>query len=87
MKLHVGQEIPELIKDPTTRQKLQEWFAAPRIPLEKVKLSSVPAQQYRHLEGLALEAAETHLAASLPHVTGDYMGEHWLATFALLALI
>lgn len=35
---------------------------------------------------LALDAAETHLAASLPHVAGDYMGEHWLATFALLAL-
>jgi hypothetical protein len=33
-----------------------------------------------------LDAAEAHLAASLPHVTGDYMGEHWLATFALLAL-
>jgi hypothetical protein len=31
-------------------------------------------------------AASTHLAASLPHVAGDYMGEHWLATFALLAL-
>jgi hypothetical protein len=27
-----------------------------------------------------------HLDAALPHVTGDYMGEHWLATFALLAL-
>ena len=32
------------------------------------------------------EAAELHLKASLPHVAGDYMGEHWLATFALLAL-
>ncbi|SFL71382.1 DUF2891 domain-containing protein [Methylobacterium pseudosasicola] len=31
-------------------------------------------------------AAEAHLAAGLPHVTGDYMGEHWLATFAVLAL-
>lgn len=30
--------------------------------------------------------AEQHLAAALPHVTGDYMGEHWLASFALLAL-
>jgi hypothetical protein len=30
--------------------------------------------------------ARTHLAASLPHVAGDYMGEHWLASFALLAL-
>ena len=30
-------------------------------------------------------AADRHLAASLRHVAGDYMGEHWLATFALLA--
>lgn len=39
-------------------------------------------------EGAALaeRTAEAHLAASLPHVAGDYMGEHWLATFALLAL-
>ena len=28
-----------------------------------------------------------HLSASLPQVAGDYMGEHWLATFALLALL
>ncbi|MCP1469088.1 hypothetical protein J3E64_000759 [Sphingobium sp. OAS761] len=34
----------------------------------------------------AQAAAQTHVAASLPHVAGDYMGEHWLATFALLAL-
>ncbi|MGQ0559525.1 MAG: DUF2891 domain-containing protein [Sphingosinicella sp.] len=33
-----------------------------------------------------LAAADAHLDASLPHVAGDYMGEHWLATFALLAL-
>jgi hypothetical protein len=32
------------------------------------------------------DAADAHLSASLPHVAGDYMGEHWLATFALLAL-
>jgi hypothetical protein len=31
-------------------------------------------------------AAETHLAAALPHLADDYMGEHWLASFALLAL-
>ncbi len=34
----------------------------------------------------ARAAAEAHLVASLPYVSGDYMGEHWLATFALLAL-
>ena len=33
------------------------------------------------------EAAFTqHLESALPHVSGDYMGEHWLATFALLAM-
>lgn len=32
-------------------------------------------------------AIDTHIAASLPHaVTGDYVGTHWLASFALLAL-
>jgi len=36
---------------------------------------------------IALKAAEVHLNAALPHVTGDYMGEHWLASFALLALL
>lgn len=30
--------------------------------------------------------ADAHLAAALPHLADDYMGEHWLATFALLAL-
>jgi hypothetical protein len=52
-----------------------------------------------HLDGLSLsrawclkklgyaEAAERHLAAALPHVVGgDYAGEHWLASFAALAL-
>ncbi len=32
------------------------------------------------------QTAENHLAAALPHLAGDYMGEHWLASFALLAL-
>lgn len=36
---------------------------------------------------IAETAARRHLDASLPHVAGDYMGEHWLATFALLALM
>ena len=34
----------------------------------------------------AASSADLHLAAGLPHVQGDYMGEHWLASFALLAL-
>ena len=34
----------------------------------------------------ARRTAEAHIDASLPHVSGDYMGEHWLASFAVLAL-
>lgn len=35
----------------------------------------------------ALAAAREHLAAALPHVVGDdYMVEHWLAAYAVLAL-
>jgi hypothetical protein len=30
--------------------------------------------------------ADDHLGAAMPHLSGDYAGEHWLATFALLAL-
>jgi hypothetical protein len=35
----------------------------------------------------ALKTADLHLAASMPHIAGDYAGEHWLATYALLALL
>lgn len=34
----------------------------------------------------ALAAADRHLAASLPYIAADYMGAHWLGSFALLAL-
>ena len=52
-----------------------------------------------HLDGLNLsrawcwrslgyrETADAHLDAALPHLSGDYMGEHWLQSFALLALL
>ena len=52
-----------------------------------------------HLDGLCLtrawcfnvlelpDSAEKHLAAGMPQVVGgDYVGEHWLASFAVLAL-
>lgn len=32
-------------------------------------------------------AADEHLEAALSHLTSDYAGEHWLASFALLALL
>ncbi len=35
---------------------------------------------------IARTAAADHMAASISHLADDYMGTHWLATFALLAL-
>jgi hypothetical protein len=46
---------------------------APLLPEEEAKL--------------AYDTAEAHLEAAMPHVAGDYAGEHWLASFALLALL
>jgi hypothetical protein len=54
--------------------------------------------KHSHLDGLCFtrawcfarlgdeKAAGGLLEAALPHVTGDYAGEHWLASFAVLAL-
>ena len=40
--------------------------------------------RYKHL----LKIADQHLAYSLPSIVdGDYMGEHWLATFAVHAML
>jgi Protein of unknown function (DUF2891) len=36
---------------------------------------------------LPLATADAHLAAAMPHLAADYAGEHWLATFALMALL
>ena len=48
-------------------------------------VTGLPADDPRRTIGE--KAAAIHLDAALPHVTGDYMGEHWLASFALLALL
>jgi len=47
--------------------------------------SSWPEAEPRR--AIAMTAAKEHLAASLDHVAGNYAGEHWLATFATLALL
>ncbi|MFZ4163918.1 DUF2891 domain-containing protein [Brevundimonas sp. NPDC058933] len=48
-------------------------------------IAGLPADDARR--GVGGTAAAIHLDSALPHVTGDYMGEHWLASFALLALL
>jgi hypothetical protein len=42
------------------------------------------AAEPRH--ALALDAVHRHIAASIAEVDGHYMGSHWLASFAVLAL-
>jgi hypothetical protein len=45
-------------------------------------LAALPAR----LRPKAERAIRVHLDSALGHIAGDYMGEHWLASFALLAL-
>lgn len=45
---------------------------------------ALPPSDPRH--SILEAAAQVHLQSALDHIAGDYMGEHWLATFALLAL-
>ena len=35
---------------------------------------------------VAISAARQHLSTALPCISGDYVAEHWLATYALLAV-
>jgi hypothetical protein len=73
----------------------------PRILFEPATVSDRSDGKLAHLDGVNLsrawcmralgidtlrETAERHIEAALPHVAGDYMGEHWLASFAVLAL-
>ena len=51
----------------------------------RLMASSLPAGDPRI--AIARAAADAHLSASLPHVSGEYAGEHWLATYALLAVL
>lgn len=45
---------------------------------------ALPPDDPRHAP--MVHSAGRHLDAAMPHLAGDYMGEHWLASFALLAL-
>ena len=59
--------------------------ADPELRLEEAR-GLAQAMDKAHIRDLMLETAETHLDSALGQVEGHYMGEHWLASFALLAL-
>jgi hypothetical protein len=89
----------EVLPPEASRSWLREFLPAGIGPLAHPPggFDRADAKQV-HLDGLSLsrawclrrlghaEAAERHLAAALPHLEADYVGTHWLASFALLAL-
>ena len=85
----LGARVPRTLFEPATVSDRSDGKIA---HLDGLNLSR--AWCWRHLAGalaepdraMVLAAADEHLAAALPHLAGDYAGEHWLATFALLAL-
>ncbi len=52
----VGPTVARL-RDPAVRGRLRDWFAAPRVPAEIIRLSYVAAPEYRQHEGQALDRA------------------------------
>ena len=75
------------------------FFARDPGELEPPMVADRADPKQAHLDGLALsrawclrklgyaQSAQRHLAAAMPHVVGGhYVGEHWLASFAVLAL-
>jgi Protein of unknown function (DUF2891) len=78
---------------------LQAFLPAGAENLQLPRVADRTDPKQSHLDGLALsrawcfaklgrkEAAQRHLSLALPHVVGGhYVGEHWLASFATLAL-
>jgi hypothetical protein len=77
---------PAVVSDPSEGQIAHlHGLNASRAWCWRRLAESLPAGDGRI--GPATEAATVHLAAALPYVTGsDYMVEHWLAAYAVLAL-
>jgi len=78
---------------------LRRFFVADPSKLEPARVADRTDAKQSHLDGLSLsrawclkklgyaDTAQRHLNAALPHVIGGhYVGEHWLASFAVLAL-
>ena len=86
----IGQRQPASLFDPAIVSDRSDGKIA---HLDGVNLSrawcwrSIGPLLPEHEQSIANDATDEHLAAALPHIAGDYMGEHWLASFALLALL
>ena len=83
----------------TAHRRVEEMRTSNPHSLEPPTVLDHTDPKQSHLDGLCFTrawcfqrlgesaAAERLIAAALPHVAGgDYAGEHWLASFAMLAL-
>jgi Protein of unknown function (DUF2891) len=89
----------EVLSADDFREWLGGFLPSAAEKLEPPQVADRTDAKQSHLDGLALsrawcltklgykDEAQRHLAAALPHVVGGhYVGEHWLASFATLAL-
>jgi N-acyl-D-amino-acid deacylase len=61
------------LRDPAIRPKVREWIANPRGDLTKVRLASVPSDEYRHLEGHTLGEAVAMIGREMPDLIVDLL--------------
>lgn len=72
------------LRDPAFRSQVHEWVAKPRFDLDRVRLGSVPADEYRHLEGRTLAEAVTVTGKALPDLIVDLLLATGTATNAVV---
>ena len=90
----VAQFLPSLFQQPLTLLpgEVKDRTDGKLVHLDGLNLSRAwclmgIAGHVGHHKQALLDLANTHLQAALPHVaSGDYMGEHWLASFAVYSL-
>ncbi|MSR53925.1 MAG: D-aminoacylase [Gemmataceae bacterium] len=71
------------LSKPGARAKVREWVANPRFDLNRVRLGSVPSDEYRHLEGSTLGEAMTITGKTLPDLIVDLLLATETATNAI----
>jgi N-acyl-D-amino-acid deacylase len=72
------------LRDPAIRPKVREWVANPRFDLNRVRLGSVPADEYRHLEGQTLAEAVDLTKKPLADLIVDVLVATEMATNAIV---
>lgn len=71
------------LRDPAIRTKVREWVANPRHDLNRVRLGSVPSDEYRHLEGHTLTEAVERTGKPLADLIVDLLLATETATNAI----